>query len=141
MQYSDPDNTPELLTRLSLLPTIKDVKQFIEEIFPNWIITAIDSYSEDYSHLEKNWKVMANMSGVNPAQILIVEDIVFDNCHTLIRNFAELLTRAGFMVRRKNEFFPCPVCNKAIPSENLYNKMKEKKFPIPDIWKSKCSNC
>ena len=141
MQYSNPDNTPELLARLSLLPTIKDVKNLIDEVFPNWIITAIDSYSDDYSHLQQNWKVMSNMTGGKPAQILIVEDIIFDDFHTLIRTFAEILTHAGFMVRRKNEFFPCYICGKAIPSEKLYNKMKEKDFPIPDTWKNKCSNC
>lgn len=141
MQYSDPDNTPEVLARLSVLPTIKEVKDLVDEVFPNWIVTAIDSYSNDYPHLETNWKVMATMAGTKPAQILIVEEIFFDDSHTLIRTFAELLTRAGFMVRRKSEFFPCSVCRNALPSQELYNKMKEKSAPITTEWKEKCSTC
>jgi hypothetical protein len=141
MQYSDPENTPEVLAKLAILPTIKEVKELVDNIFPKWITTVMNSYSTDYPNLQRNWLKLSKMSGVEPVEILIVEDMVFDDAHTLIRTFAELFTRCGYMVRRKSEFFPCETCGKALPSEELYDKMKDKNVIIPVAWGEKCSGC
>ena len=63
----------------------------------------------------------------------------FENDEQL--SFAELLTHAGFIVRTKAELIPCSVCRSAIPSETIYNKMKEHNMKFNFQWSNKCRNC
>jgi hypothetical protein len=44
------------------LPTIKDVFDLIQSKYPNWIVDLVDRYSEDYPHLQNNWKKLAEIS-------------------------------------------------------------------------------
>lgn len=141
-KYQDPENVDEIITKLKLLPTMKEVKKLIEEVYPNWFITILPQYSNDYKQLQTNWVNVANKIGVPICHIIIVDDMIFDDNHTLIRTFAELLTRAGFSVRRKEEFFPCQVCGNAIPSKQMYEiYSKTQELTIPETWSSKCKEC
>ena len=139
MDYSDPKNKQDILDRLHNLPTLKEVKVLVDEIFPNWITGYFDRYSDDYPNLNKNWKHICDLSNSKPTKILIVEEINFTDNYTLIRTFCELLTRSGFSVRRKGEFIPCQICGEALPSKQLHELMLEKVPDIPIIWSQKCS--
>ena len=104
----------------------------IDTIFPNWFIATIDDYSDDYPHLKKNWSDICEKIGIEKTQILIVDQLSHEPQYSLILFFAEIFTRAGFAVRRKNEFFPCKVCNKALPSEYIWQIMKDNNFSVPE---------
>lgn len=140
-KYIDPSNTSEILNNLQNIPTLGEVKKLIDEVFPSWIITTMNIYCSDYPHLMTNWIQICRMSGVEPKQIIIVDDIVFDDSHTLIKAFSECFTRSGFVVRRKNEYISCEKCCSAVPTENMWNILKEKGFEVPTKWNKYCSIC
>lgn len=140
-KYDDPKNTKCVLEKLRTISTLKDVKKYIDEIFPTWIITFIDLYSPDYPHLEDNWYKVCDELGVEPAQIMVVDDVDYNDSQTLVKTFAELFTRAGFSVKRKCEVIPCKMCNCAIPTQILYNMYKESGHKVPEIWNLKCVDC
>jgi hypothetical protein len=137
--YQDPTNLDELLTELHSLPTLKEVREFIDRVYPTWLISMISEYSNDYAYMDNNWKKLCADINVNPKEIIIVDSYTLDSDHTLIKQLCELLTRSGFVVRTKNALMPCSDCGKAIATESLYNILKENKMPVPDTWSSKCS--
>jgi hypothetical protein len=141
IDYSDLSNSDEIKQNLSNLKTLGDVKEYIDTIFPNWFIATIDNYSDDYPHLKKNWSDICEKIGIEKTQILIVDQLSHEPQYSLILFFAEIFTRAGFAVRRKNEFFPCKVCNKALPSEYIWQIMKDNNFSVPEKFSPKCVNC
>jgi hypothetical protein len=130
-------NDPTSFNEINQLATMKDVFDLIERKYPNWIVDLVDKYSDDYPHLQNNWQTLVNYSKTKMQKIIIVEN--FDNEEQL--SFAELLTHAGFIVRTKVELIPCSVCNSAIPSETIYNKMKEHNIQFNFTWSNKCKNC
>jgi hypothetical protein len=140
-KYLDPPNTIEILNKLLNTPTLGGVKSLVDETFPTWFVTIMESYCSDYPHLLKNWKQLCELSGVNRAQIIIVDDISFDDSHTLIKAFAECFTRSGFVVRRKNEYIPCEKCGCAVPSEAMWGIFKEKGLQVPEKWNFYCTKC
>jgi hypothetical protein len=141
MSYSDPKNTIEIIEKIKLCPTIGDVYKLSNKVFPNWIITCMSSYSNDYPVLTEHWTKSCTDKKIKKAQVLIVEELCHDKNHTLVHAFAEVFSMAGFSVRRKCEFFPCNVCQCALPSETLYNIFKKNGDQIPTVWDKKCSTC
>jgi len=143
--YQDPENLPEIMERLKSLPTLKEVKELIDEVFPTWFVCVLTRYSKDYEGFQTNWVNVAKMANIPTTQIVIVDDMVFDENHNLIRTFAELLTRSGFSVRRKDEFIPCETCGDAIPTQKMYevykNVQEENRIELPTTWSNKCENC
>ena len=141
--YTDPASTPEILQELRNLPTIGGVKELIDKTFPGWMIAALDGYCSDYPHLSRNWSTICDAACVGKTQILIVEDLCFDETHTLIRSFAECLTAAGFSIRRQKEFIPCQSCNIiAVPSPETHEFFKGKASVVqPDKWEPVCASC
>ena len=139
--YKDPENVEELIEKIRTFPTIKEIYEFINEIYPTWIIIIISKYCKDYSIFDKNWKDICALNGSKQQAIIIIDDMIFDNEHKLIGAFAEVLTSTGFVLRRKLEFSYCTKCLDAvIPTEELYNKIKDKNN-IPLKWSSHCINC
>jgi len=122
---------------INQLATMKDVFDLIEKKYPDWIVEMVDNYSIDYPHLQNNWQTLTNHSKTKMQKIIIVE--CFDNEEQL--SFAELLTQAGFIVRTKVELIPCSVCRCAIPSQSIYNKMRQHNIQFDFEWNNKCRNC
>jgi hypothetical protein len=122
---------------INQLATMKDVFDLIEKKYPHWIVEMVDNYSIDYPHLQNNWQTLTNHSKTKMQKIIIVE--CFDNEEQL--SFAELLTQAGFIVRTKVELIPCSVCRCAIPSQSIYNKMRQHNIQFDFEWNNKCRNC
>jgi hypothetical protein len=139
--YSDPPNLNEIKEHLSTLQSLGEVKKYTDEIFPEWIIGIINQYSNDYPHLNENWKKVCGKINCNKTEILLVKDLSHEPNYTLTILLAEIFTRSGFSVRRSQEFFPCQVCNKALPTHYLWIIMKNGNFNIPEIWSDKCSDC
>ena len=140
--YIDPSNSIDILNRLKELRTLGDVKKLVDDTFPKWIISTMNSYSKDYPHLTENWEKICDISESRKAQVLIVDDITFDDSHTIIKTFCECFTRSGFSVRRKVEFIPCEKCNCAIPTYSMWKEFNKKKnIKIPEKWRSVCVGC
>lgn len=140
-QYLDPPNTPEILSKLRELPTLGDVKNLVDKTFPKWIVALLIGYSEDYPTLTENWNSICESNNIKPTKVLIVDYLEFNDSHTLVKTLAELFTKAGFVVRRKNEFIPCSECDKAIPVQDLYHNLKKSQSIVPLEWSTKCSSC
>ena len=140
-KYLDPPNTLEILKELEELKTLGEVKNLIDRVFPDWFVTTMPDYSLDYPHLRTNWREMCKITKSTPTQVVIVEEIISDNSHSLVHIFAECLTRVGFSVRRKREYTPCEKCNNAIPNSAMWQLFKDKNFKVPATWSSKCSTC
>ena len=140
-KYLDPPHTIEVLNKLRDTPTLRDVKKLVDETFPTWFVTTMEVYCSDYPHLMKNWKQVCEMSGTKPAQIMIVDDISFDDAHTVVKAFSECFTRSGFAVRRKEEYIPCEKCGSAVPTEMMWSIFKQKGFQVPEKWSNYCTGC
>ena len=104
-------------------------------------MNTIDDYSEDYPHLTKNWEIICEKFQIQKQKIIVVEDIVNDSEHKLVKFFADYFTSVGCIVRTKCDIIPCIVCNRGIPNEEIYSKMKELEMNIPEKWLAKCVNC
>jgi hypothetical protein len=139
--YSDPPNLEEIKTHLSTLATLGEVKKYVEEILPGWFIGLLKNYSDDYSHLNSNWQKVCEKIGCEKTEIILVKDLSHEPNYTLISLLAEIFTRAGFSVRRSQEYFPCAICGKALPNLFLWNTMKANNFNVPEVWSEKCMSC
>lgn len=141
--YNDPENLDDILTKIKLAPTLGDVKPILDSLYPTWIVGNMKGYSKDYPLLQKNWETICDLSRVKPIEIIIVDFILYnqDNKHTLLHVFSEILTKSGFCVRSKDEFAPCKKCGLAIPSDVLYDMMKQNHHNIPYRWSTVCENC
>ena len=137
--YSDPNNIEDCINKIKNAPTIGDVKKIMDDLYPTLFITLLDEYSDDYTDLNKNWNTMCDNLKVKKQKIIIFDNFDNDKC-TLIKTFAELFTLSGFLVRCKNEIFPCFFCNKALPSKDFYDLIKNKYTNIID-WSPCCIKC
>jgi uncharacterized phage protein (TIGR02220 family) len=140
-KYNNPTNHKEISKQIRECRTIGDVKTLVDKTFPEWFITMLDQYSNDYPDLTTNWNNCCKRANVSPTQIMIVEEIEQGDDNTLIREFTECFSAVGFQVRRQMELIPCSVCFKALPSQMLYDYMKDKNITVPDQWNSKCTTC
>ena len=143
-KYRDPDNVNEILEKIKLCSSLKDIEILLKEVYPDWIIEFLQKYSYDYPHLQMNWENMTKNFNIKHAQIMIVDEVIKENKenYSLLIIFSEIFTRSGFIVRGKDELFPCRICGSAIPNEEIYNKIKESKIEfIPSKWQKNCVNC
>lgn len=136
-KYQNPANHQEISSQIKECKTIGDVKALVDKIFPEWFVTVMPCYSNDYPQLQANWE----KSNPTIAQIMIVEDVEQGDDYTLIREFAECFAAAGFQIRRKMEFIPCSVCSRALPSIMLHKYMQEKNMATTPHWADKCTTC
>ena len=141
MKYEDPENMEAVVKDLMTLQTIKEIYDLLLKIYPDFVINVLSKYSTDYPHFDINWRGICETLKVPKAQIILVDDHPEDDKHFLVKTFSEILTQAGFIIRRYTEFVPCTVCNSALPTEPIYNKLKENKIKVPEKWDTKCSTC
>ena len=122
---------------ITSLKTIQEVLDYIQNKHPGWIINMYDGYSDDYRELSQNWRKVCETFKTTPQRIILIERLELDDHY----NFAELLSQTGFVVRTKYEFLPCPKCNLIIPTQQIYDKLKECNKAVPDVWSPSCSTC
>lgn len=141
-KYRDPDNIDELMNEIKECPNISAIMDFIHKYIPGWFVTLLDSYSGDYPHFQETWIKLCIHMEISPTKIMIVDEMIFDDNHKLIRTLSELFTRCGFSVKRKLEFIPCEVCGRAIPTEFVYQKLKrENRRDLPEKYSEYCTSC
>jgi hypothetical protein len=139
--YTDPPDYKQIANLLTDISNITHVFSLIDSIFPSWIIEKSEKYSQDYAFLTENWKRVCSLNNTSPTQIILVDSLIFDDNHKLIQIFCNLLTTAGYCIRRRTEFQTCKYCNTCIPSESLYYIMKNMNTPTPLFWSAKCQHC
>jgi hypothetical protein len=147
----DVDQLKQEFTQILQTNDVITVKTFIDNIFPGWIVGFTNTYSSDYTFLRNNWfalcKSISDMHNtqVHPQKILYVDKIFFDTKdnvqHSLLMFICEQLTRKGYVVRRNDELVKCFLCDKAIPSEDVWKVMKAKNLPVPESWTDCCYDC
>ena len=130
-----------ILNKLKTVNSPRDAERIINETFPNWLVCDFEGYSQDYPHLQSNWNIICQRLNTSPKRIVLVDDITFDETPSLKNKLCEFMTSYGYCVRRKDEFVPCRVCEKAIPCIEIYTLLKEKNFNVPDTWDNKCKDC
>ena len=146
---------PEWINKLHNESNEMEKLNIINQNIPRWIVEVIDHYSPDYSYLENNWYKLTEIAKTTPKKIVIVDRIPMDKNEP---NYLEIIilcdymTKNGYVVRRKGELIKCPVCNKALLSEKVYDSVYNMntenitealfiKSQIPDYWDKKCQNC
>jgi len=140
-QFVDPSNASLIVEELTTLGTCKDVLDKIKSVYPEWIVTYINNYSDDYPTLTRNWNFICSKAQTTPTKIIIVKHIKFDSFHVCVCAFAELLTIMGNCVRQEEDLGMCTVCGAAIPSQPMWQIMKEKGLDVPEVWSLKCKKC
>ena len=133
-KYIDPDNIEEIKQQLTEKRTLKDVLDFIDVIFPGWVVTFADKYSDKYPGLTENWKKTCEKIESKPTQIMIVDQVDFTEGHKLAEVFGDLFTRMGFSVRSKDHFVPCGKCGSSYPTLAMHTLLKEAKEVVPENW-------
>jgi len=147
-KYQDPENSSELIEQLRKLPAGEELINSINSVYPSWIVQIIDNYSQDYSYLENNWKIISKMAFSQPQKIILVDRLWYDAVavdrkgkYELLKTTCDILTKKGYCIRREGEFIPCSECGKALASFGLFVVMKEKNLPVPETWADKCGEC
>jgi hypothetical protein len=141
MKYQDPENIESVMKDILKLQTVKEVYDLLLTIYPDFVINVLSSYSKDYPHFDLNWRGMCETLKVQKAQIILVDQYPENDQHLLLKTFSEILTQAGFIIRKYTEFIPFSLCQAALQSEYIYNKLKENNIKTPEKWDIKCSTC
>lgn len=68
--FSDPENKDKIIKKISELSDKKKVQEYIEEIFPNWLLYSCEKYSPDYPHLQANWITVCKLTKTTPKKII-----------------------------------------------------------------------
>lgn len=139
--YQDIPERESMMKEFEECKTVADAEEIINSYFPNWLVSTMEKYCTDYPHFTKNWITLCNAMKIKPSRIILVSTIVFDEYHQQLASACEFMTKKGYVIRRVGELISCSVCKKAIPSYEVYEKLKEKRFPIPREWSDKCSGC
>lgn len=136
-KYKDDEKYDEHLKIIKQIPNIGKIIEYINTVFPTWLLGLYEGYCYNYPTFNNNLK--KNITN----KILLVDDMIFDDEHRLIRTFAEIFSKSGFLVRSKQEFIPCKSCkNKLVPTYYLYNALKiQKNISFPETWSDKCYKC
>jgi len=145
-KYKNPPNVQEYIHRFMTLSNKEEKQKFIEDTFPGWFIASSDRYCVDYPHLQLNWEAMCKTHNVQPQKIVIVDEVHFDlkeaeHNHSLLMLICDILTKSGYVIRRKEELTGCEKCQHAMPTQALWCFLKEKSLPVPRVWSSTCSTC
>ena len=140
-KYKNPSNHEEILKKLLEVKTYGEVYEIIKETFPDWIIGHTKKYSTDYPHLQKNWEFLCKKFNTTPKEILIVDYVNEGPEFKVLNTFCELMTVAGYCIRRKEEFIGCHKCDSAIPVLELWKDLKERGLQVPKNWSKLCVSC
>jgi hypothetical protein len=140
--YKDPENKIDIKQKITTLQTLKEIEDYINEIYPGWIVCYVNRYSYDYPHLESNWDYICAKNKTKRGQILIVDDIFEGDDYSILKIFINIFILSGFIVRTKDELFVCEKCNSAIPNKETFEKMKDSNIEMKiKEWNNKCSSC
>lgn len=144
----DQDLLHELYMEIREIKSGEEALEFARKYAPDWIICEANSFAKMYSRLTTNWNTICNSLNTRPQKILLVEEIHFRNSeHTIMEMICEILTRAGFCVRRKCEFDTCSQCDSVIFSIEMFETLSRKRKKELEIVSTydprsgKCSDC
>ena len=148
-EFIDPENKDELINKIKTLPSVQDVINFTNELFPSWIVLYASEYSEDYSYFNNNWRVMItllqqklNNPNIKQEKIILVRDVGLEQNKKVINTIAEILTCSGFIVRNYTDFRRCEFCEKILPTNEFYDVIKKVNSKnVPSTYLSHCKDC
>ena len=146
--FKDPENLQEVIQTIKDTEKVHDIITLINKIYPTWIYKIVDNYSDDYKSLDANWERICKQNNKKKTAIFLVEKIIFgtgdspeNSTFTLINIFCDILTLSGFVVRDRHDLTICLACNKALPTEGMYNTLKKMNIHVPQTYSNTCSKC
>lgn len=137
--YKDSENWESILDLMKTKKTMIEILDLLKETYPGFVVGFMDGYSPEYPHLTEEWEKIVKDIGVKRTQVMIIDNVIFDENHKLVKNFCECFTRAGFSVKMKMEFIPCSNTGLAVPSELLYHIYKKSNRIVPELYKPEVS--
>jgi hypothetical protein len=148
-KYEDPENVAEELALLKTFPTLREVNDQLDKIFPKWIAGFIFSFTDDYVSMTENWNKICKELNVEKTHIMsISDDNMFAQNHSLSRAYADIFTRSGFHVRSQCHLAICSGCKLAIASKKYHKVVLATtksdtpgQLIMPSIWNPFCSKC
>lgn len=143
IKYKDVESTKFILEQLKTCITMKDVLDLVKGTLPDWIITFINRYSDDYPKLTENWVTYCTEMNTKPSQIMIVEYVPSkEEGYGVMNALCGLFTKAGFAIRTNRDIQQCTVCDAGIPTQNRYNFMQNNGITqLPSAWSPWCIEC
>lgn len=138
--FQDPESKETLEKIYKEIQEIKsgdEAYAFVKKYAPNWIVDEADDYAKEYKTFKKNWRKIYEMTRQSKRKILLVSKIMFkeqdpEKKYTILQMLCEILTRAGYCVRRRGEFVKCERCGLAIMSKEAEeNNGQEQKYYTP----------
>ncbi len=144
-KYKDIENPDKIISEIKELGLNGDYKSIfnkINDIYPDWICSTHDKYSNDYRFLDTNWNTFCSVLKTTKKKIILVEFIIFeDPKYSILSTISEILTRLGYVIRRKEEFTVCSFCSSVIPTEKIHSVMVQRNLDVPTNWLTDCTNC
>ena len=136
----------EQIEKLKNFPTIGEMINYINHLYPSWIKSNSSSFSKDYDILNINWNGMCKkLFKTTTKCIILVEQDEFKSDSSFLETSCDILTNCGFLIRNENNYIKCENCNKLIPTESEIEKIKmaNKKIStrFPKSWKPCCTDC
>jgi len=110
----------KIIEHMKTCKTIGDVIEYIQEVFPSWIVDEVKGFSDDHPELTKLWEEDCKQNNTKPHKIFLVEEIHDGEIMTLFMNF---LSTCGIAVQQHNHFRKCKKTQKITPI--LYSKEKK----------------
>ena len=142
--YNDPEDIDSVVEQIMGAQTIGSIYEIANNVFPNWILTFVPHYCENYPHLEQNWHYICRKNESVPSQIVLVSYLSDDKDHKLMNMFLDVFYRAGFVIRSIDHYVTCQACDQfVVPTKFMYDKFKEHNIrnEIPSVWSSICKHC
>ena len=139
-KYKNPDTKDEIMNSIKNSDHIEGIIEIIATVFPTWVIVTGSKFSPDYPTFQENWNTLCKKINRTPFRIIIVDFFSLSEEYSLIHFFCDVLTSFGFLVRPKEEFIQCDMCEDSIiPSETIYKLINAKYRPSE--WSKLCDAC
>ena len=125
---------------LATLKNLKEVKDWTEKMYPQWLLGTAKRFSDDYPHLTCSWVEMCKTLKTKPAEIMLVSYLPHkdDPQRKILNTVCDIFSRCGFLLRREIEFKGCPVCSSLLPTQEAWQKLTVKP---PFKWSHYCRLC
>jgi len=141
MDFSDNEHRRGIINKVRECDNSEEVYELIKEYYPDWVVSSLKGYSSDYPHLSANWLHICEKLQVNPQNIILVSQVIFEKNFSILQFLCDFICGKGYVVRRVGELIPCKECSLAIPCKEIWERLKYLKLPCPEKWSDTCAGC
>lgn len=121
------------------------VLDYVDHLYPDWIVQRLDHYASEYAMLENNWVQLCQRWGTIPQKILIVRFLPDQSniqSYEILMAFSNRLTKLGYVIRKEDDLIACINCRRALLSKMAYDFLDSRRSQfLPKKWAPQCINC